>query len=483
MNSKPRKRSPRRRRPSKAVIDLLDLQAIRKERCRRNLYYFVQRAWPILEPITPFVPGRHIEAICNELQQIADSDGLTNLVINIPPRHMKSLIVSVIFPVWLWIRNPGLRILSASYSLSLATRDCMKSRALIQSDWFQQNWSELITLKADNNQKTRYENTAGGLREIASPEATTTGLGGDILIVDDPLDAMDAHSDTRREACLTWYKESFENRLNSPTKGARICVMQRLHENDLSGYMLSQGYKHLCLPAEYSTTHPFRSPQDWRTTDGELLWPEQFPQEVLDSYRQNGSTFYAGQYQQLPAPEGGTIIKSEWLMFWEGIREKLPPGGEFVQSWDLAFDGKADSDYVVGQVWYVHGADYYLVEQVRGQWDFPATIDQFLGLVDKYKCSRRYVERKANGAALIDSLKHRVPGIIAVSPTDSKIQRVYAVSSKFESGNVYLPQNARWVESYVYELTVFPAGAHDDQVDATTQLLSQYKRAARLQTM
>lgn len=450
-----------------------------RELATRCLYDFVEQSWPVLEPVTPFVPGRHIAAICAELQVIADdSDTLHNLCINIPPRHMKSLIVSVMFPVWLWIRNPGTRILSASYSLALATRDCMKSRTLIQSDWFKANWGDLFTLEADNNQKTRYGNDKGGLREIASPDATTTGLGGDVLIIDDPLNAMEAHSDAAREHCLTWYKESFENRLNTPTRGARICVMQRLHEADLSGYMITRGYDHLCLPAEYSSTHPFRSPKDWRTEDGELLWPEQFTQAVLDGCRELGSAYYAGQYQQLPAPEGGAIIKREWLQ----VYDKLPPGGEYVQSWDLAFDGKTTSDWVVGQVWYVHGADFYLIEQVRGQWDFPATIEQFSRLVDRYQCSRRYVERKANGAALIDSLKHKIPGIIAVNPTDSKIQRAYAVSSKFESGNVYLPIVARWLDAYIYELTTFPAGMHDDQVDATTQILSQYKRAATLRT-
>lgn len=450
-----------------------------RELAERCFYDFVQQAWPILEPTTPFVPGRHIETICGELQRVAESDTLELLLINMPPRHMKSLLVTVMFPAWRWIREPGRRTLSGSYSLALARRDCMKSRTLMQSDWYQANWGDRFQFSTDLNQTSRYGNNQGGLREIASPDAATTGLGGDDLILDDPMDAQDAHSEAVIESTLNWFKESWANRLNNPKKGALICVMQRLSERDPSALMIQQGYRHLCLPAEYSHTHPFRSDLDWRTEDGELLWPERFTTDVLDIYKANGSAYYAGQYQQLPAPEGGAIIKKDWLLFWD----KLPAGGEYVQSWDLAFDGKTTSDYVVGQVWYVCGADYYLVDQVRGQWDFPATIEQFQRLVDRYKCNRRYVERKANGAALIDSLKHSVPGIIAVSPTDSKIQRVYAVSSKFESGNVYLPANARWVDSYIYELTTFPGGTNDDQVDATTQVLSQYKRASGLRTM
>ena len=271
-------------------------------------------------------------------------------------------------------------------------------------------------------------------------------------------------------------------RLNDKKRGAYVIIMQRLHEEDLTGHILSTetGWDHLCLPQEYEAKHPhpivsslgFKDP---RKTEGELLWPErEGPKEITELKHRLGSMGTAGQLQQRPSPPEGGMVKRTWWKFYDTPPTKWD---KLIMSWDCAFKDseKNDNDFVVGQVWGLIGADTYLVDQVRARMDFPATVEAVKSLCAKHPAvSAKLIEEKANGAAVIQTLTRKIPGIIPINPDGGKQSRVAAVSAYIEAGNVYLPNplGRTWVNEFIEECAKFPAGAHDDQIDALSQALN-----------
>jgi predicted phage terminase large subunit-like protein len=449
---------------------------IQAEKARRNLREFISQAWHVVEPSTPFVGGWHIDAICEHLEAVSRGE-IRNLLINVPPRHMKSLAVTVFWPAWEWATWPERRWLFASYALGLSVRDSVKCRRLIESPWYQANWCRVFELTSDQNTKTRFDNSATGYRLATSVGGSATGEGGDRITIDDPHQVSEANSDAIRESTLTWWDETMSTRLNDPRAGARVIVAQRVHELDLSGHVLEQGgWEHLCLPAEFEgKTFTSIGWEDPRTVEGELLWPERFgPTEIEALKRSLGSYAAAGQLQQRPAPAGGGMLNKSWWRFYQE-----PPAhfDSVLQSWDLAFKDGPTSDYVVGQVWGAKGADRYLLDQLRARMDFPATVAAIRALTAKHPSAGEIlIEDAANGAAAIASLRREIGGIIAVRPDGGKIARAAAVSPQIEAGNVYLPDlNLQpWVADLILECSRFPKGAHDDQVDALTQALNRF---------
>lgn len=453
----------------------------------RSLAAFAGQAWHVVEPATNYVHGWHIDAICEHLEAVTRGE-IRNLVINIPPRHMKSLLVSVFWPTWEWATHPERRWLFSSYAASLSIRDSLKSRRIIESPWYRRHWGHVVELTTDQNVKARYDNTATGYRIATSVGGAATGEGGDRVVCDDPHSAQDADSDAVRASTLSWWDEVMSTRRNDPKAGSRVIVMQRLHADDLTGHVLAQGgYEHLCLPAEYEpnvTIDTSLGRPDSRTRDGELLWPERFGHdELADLKLRLGSYASAGQLQQRPSPaEGGAVNRGWWRTY------AVPPArcDRVIQSWDMAFKDLDTSDYVVGQVWGRVGAECYLLDQVRGRMDFPTTQRAVRALKAKWPATGALlVEDKANGTAIIASLRKDVPGLIAVNPEGGKQSRISAVAPFIEAGNVYLPEPeaAPWVGDYIEEHAQFPNGAHDDQVDATSQaLLRLLVQTGRLET-
>ena len=323
---------------------------IEAEQARRSLPAFVRAAWPVVER-SPLVWGFHVDAICESLEAVARGES-RRLMINLPPRHLKSTLVSVLFPAWLWITYPHLRLLCASYGIDLSTRDNLRARRLVESAWYQERYGRRVRLASDQNRKTRFETDEGGARYATSVGGAATGEGGDLLILDDPHKVDEASSAAARETALEWYDTVFATRLNDPATGSIIVIGQRVHEHDLFGHLLEiGGFDHVCLPAEFDPTHPFLWPNDPRTQEGELLCPERFgPNEIADLKRHLGSYGTACQLQQLPAPAHGGIFQRHWWN-WYDPNEKLPAFDEILQSWDLTFTGNPSSDFVVGQVW------------------------------------------------------------------------------------------------------------------------------------
>lgn len=434
----------------------------------------------MVEPGTKYVPGWHLDAIADHLEAVSYGH-IRNLLINMPPRHMKSLAVSVFWPCWEWLQWPERRWLFASYAGSLSIRDSLKCRRLIQSPWYQRHYGHIYQLTKDQSGKVRFENNRTGYRLATSVDAAATGEGGDRVVVDDPHNVREATSEAVRESTLTWWSETMSTRLNDPKRGAKVIVMQRVHERDLSGYVLEQGgWEHLCLPAEYEGSRTITSIgwSDPRTTPGELLWPERFgPDEITRLKRELGSYAVAGQLQQRPSPAEGGILKRNWWRRYSRPPEKFD---RLIMSWDMTFKETKGADFVVGQVWGLLGADAYLLDQVRDRMDFPGTVAAVRSLTAKWPdVLAKYVEDKANGPAVIQVLQREIPGILAVTPEGSKEARVHAVSPMIEAGNVWIPDPALapWVHDFVEECAAFPFGRNDDQVDAMSQALSRLMRA------
>jgi predicted phage terminase large subunit-like protein len=447
----------------------------------QSLPEFIRQAWHVVEPATPYVHGWHLDAISDHLKAISVGH-IRNLIINIPPRYMKSLSVCVFWPCWEWTDRPSLRWLFSSYSDRLAIRDSLKCRRLIDSPWYQERWGDVFHLAGDQNEKSRFENNKTGYRLATGVGGAATGEGGDRLIVDDPIKAKDADSDAIRATANTWWDETMSTRGNDPKTVAKVIIMQRLHDDDLTGHVLhkmrdgGEHYEHLCLPAEYEP-RVFVSGIGWsdpRAEDGTLLWPERFNAENIQALKKSlGSYGASGQLQQRPTPRGGGMIKRAWWKFY-----KVAPTAfdRIVDSWDMTFKDSKSSDFVSGQKWGKIGADAYLLARIHDRMDFPTAQQAVKNLAAiPPHAPAKLIEDKANGTAIIASLQRIIPGLIPVEPEGSKQARASAVSPFIEAGNCYLPDPsiAPWIEEFIAECASFPLGAHDDDVDAMSQALSR----------
>jgi len=480
-----------------------------------DLRGFVRKAWHLLEPDriedgqrrTTFRSNWHIDAICDYLEA-ARAGEIRRLVINIPPRHMKSLTVSVFWPAWRWTFEPELRFLTFSHDQDLANRDATKSRDVIRSPWYRERWPH-VELKGDVNRVSRYENTRTGHR-IAEHVRGGTGEGGDVIIIDDPHEAEKVLSDVERPKVLRWHSNTVASRFNDPSKGVQVLVMQRLHEGDLTGHVLEQeGWTHLCLPARFDRKHPFRWPDDPRTEDGELLWPEHVPEHELNSL-QSGMTArdIAGQFQQVPAPlEGDMLKRKDWryydreLSFYaerrrfdRTVAEELASAiGSFrfiVHSWDTSLKDREKSDYVSGTAWGVIGANHYLLRRVHARLGFNATVDAMENVGEwarelwPHLPHYIVVEAASNGPDAVLELKRRLTGVVSWPARGTKQMRAEAASPALEGHNCFLPGYALEdgsgydprtptdVQEFVEACATFPAGAHDDDVDSWSMAIN-----------
>jgi predicted phage terminase large subunit-like protein len=465
------------------------------ERCRASLAYFIRQAWHVLEPATTFADNWHIDAIAEHLQAVTAGE-IRKLLINMPPRGMKSRGVAVFWPTWEWATKPHTRWLFASYAADLSTRDSLACRRLIESAWYQSLFGDVFRLTSDQNVKSRFENDRTGIRIATSVGAATTGEGGDRLVIDDPHNVKDiaGDSDAKREAALTWYKEAWSTRGNDPKTATKVIVMQRLHERDLSGFALEEegGFEHLCLPMRYepkrfvfldgrrqevetsslATSIGFTDP---RTTDGELLHPDRFGEEQVAALEKVlGSFGAAGQLQQRPSPRGGTIFNRNHWRFYRA----LPTLDEYVISVDCTFKDLVTSDYVAIHVWGRKGADKYLLHRTKEQLGFAATVQAVRAVYAKFpKAVAVLIEDKANGSAVIETLKSEIAGVLAITPQGGKVARAYAMQPEQEAGNIWLPDPSidAGIEDFIGEASSFPSVPHDDETDAMTQAINWYR--------
>jgi len=446
---------------------------------RRSLKEFTKSSWQTIEPGREFYDNWHIDAISEHLQAVVEGD-IKRLIINIPPRHMKSISVAVALPAWTWTVFPQKRFLFASYAASLSVRDSVKCRRLIDSPWYKQYFGESFKLTGDQNQKQRFENDKTGHRIATSVDGALTGEGGDIIVIDDPHNVREAESSTVREGVLEWWDQAMQTRLNDPKTGAFVIIMQRVHENDLTGHIIAnemENWDHLCLPARYEIGHPSLTTSslnftDPRTKEGELLWPERIDEKTLDNLEKSlGSYAAAGQLQQRPMPKGGGILKSEWWVPWE--KTDLPEIEYVLQSWDTAFSTKEKSSYSARTTWGVFRKNGQINAIVLDMWYDRVTYPELRKIAqesyEEYEPDAVLIEKKASGQSLLQDLRMAGIPVIPYSPDRDKEARAHASSALLEDGRIYFPFDKKWAKNLIDICAAFPAGDNDDIVDTCTQ--------------
>lgn len=464
------------------------LLMLMKERTRReavkSLHPFLEHyAWPVLQPGTPFIDNWHIHAICEHLEAVSTGQ-IKRLVINLPFRMLKSTIVSQAFPAWEWITRPHLQYLTASYAKDVATRDAVDSRKIIESPGYQNAWGDNFKMTSDQNVKTRYENSSKGSRVVTATDAAGTGFGGNRIIIDDPVSAAEADSETARAASIEWWRGTAATRLNNPQEDAIVLVHQRLHQADLTGYVLAEekGWEHLVLPMRFdeslrkTTILGFRDP---RKKDGELLSPKRLNEAtVVEMEERLGKYHTDAQLQQNPSNREGSIFKQkDWRFYHERPEFMVSQMDEIIWSWDCSFKGTATSDYVAGHCIGRKGANKYLLGRVCERMGFSATKTRIENEQARMPYAEKtiavLIEDKANGPAIIDTLEEDVPGLTPITPQGGKVVRAHAVQPQHEAGNFYLPSPTmpgfEWVNDFMGLFSKFPGVKNDDDIDAWTQ--------------
>lgn len=441
----------------------------------RSLSEFIKQAWPIIEPGVTYIENWHIELICEYLQAVRQGQ-IRRLVVNIPPRHMKSINVTICFPAWTWITEPEKQFIKVSYSDALSRRHNILCRDIIQSDWYQRNWGDSVQLKYDVNRQNEFMNTKQGVMFSTSTGGSLTGMGANCIIVDDPQSPLMANSEAERQGTIDFFKNTLQTRLNDPVNDSIIIIMQRLHEQDLTGYVLSEnlGYEHLCLPAEAEEhtviTFPISGKEVVRE-EGDILNPQRYTKETLSELKKSmGSAQYAGQMQQRPAPAEGLIFKREWLT--DFYKDGACPNTQDIQSWDMAFTKSEGSAKVAGYVMGRYHADIYIKDLVNEKMDFVESVAAVRTMSGKWpKARAKVVENKANGPAIVNTLKKEIAGMVEFNPQGSKEERAMSVTPYFEAGNVHLPdpKTHPWVHDLIEDLLKFPKGQYKDTVDALVQ--------------
>lgn len=458
--------APRRRVNGVRVDDALLLDAV----LRQDLASFAAKTFHTVDPATRYLDNWHVRLICEHLEACARGD-ITRLVVNVPPRHLKSICVSVAWPAWLLGHDPAARIMAASYSRELSVKHALDCRLVVTSPWYRRIFPG-VRLAPDQNEKHRFQTTARGHRIATSVGGTATGEGADVLIVDDPHNPRQAMSDVARVAALDWFDQTFSSRLNDKKRGAIVVVMQRLHARDLTGHLLDKGgWRQLSLPAEAErrTIIDFGGVRI-RRMPGELLHPaREGPAEIARAKRELGSYAFAAQYQQRPTPLEGGIVKAAWFR-----RYRVAPAHprRIVQSWDTAHKAGALNDPAVCGTWAETETGFYLLEVVRRRMEYPELKRTAKSLAGKWAPDAVLIEDKASGQSLVQDLRAETSlPVIALRPVADKLTRMSTTSPAIEAGRVFLPDSAPWLNDYEAEMTGFPNGAHDDQVDMTSQFL------------
>jgi predicted phage terminase large subunit-like protein len=516
------------------------LEAVEMKLCAGSLAEFVRLAWHVVEPGRPYTHGWHIDFICAHLEAITEGRRLDSgkyynrLLVNVPPGTMKSLLTNVFWPAWEWGPKdmPHLRYVCAAHKVdNLSARDSRRMRELITSEWYRARWGDRVSLASDQNEKLNFQNQRGGFR-IATAIGSLTGIRGDRVIIDDPHSVESAGSETMREAEVTTFLEAIPSRLNDPIKSAIVVIMQRLHQEDVSGVIIERklGYDHIMLPMRYD---PLRAAptmlglEDPRQAEGELLFPARFPREIVDrDERVMGPYATAGQHQQEPAPRGGGVILRDWWTLWEG--DAYPRMDLIVASLDTAYTTKQENDPSALTIWGVFSGDaasestgfvnrsgkmrnnqseasrfdkgarianllpddpastprIMLMYSWTQRLELPELVQKVADSCRRMKVDLLLIESKAAGMSVAQELRRLYGrddwGVQLINPgANDKLARLYSVQHLFSEGVIYAPDTT-WAEAVIGQCEVFPKGKHDDLVDTTSMALKYLRESGVL---
>jgi predicted phage terminase large subunit-like protein len=434
--------------------------------CRSDLLKFTEVMFKARKGVS-IKRNWHQDEICNALERVVIGQS-KRLIINVPPRSGKTEFAVINFIAWCMGNWPDSEFIHASYSNRLATNNTFNARTVMQHEVYAEIFGT-PKIRNDSNAKDEFRTEQGGVVYATGNNGSITGYGagkmrslfGGLILIDDPHKAGEANSDVMRQNVIDWFSTTMESRKNNPDTPI-IIIMQRLHENDLSGFLLGGGngekWDHINIPA---------------INDGVSFWPEQFPIDDLRRMEASDSYRFAGQYMQQPAPIGGGIFKTDW---WKYYRV-LPAVKRIIQSWDTAFQVKTSSDYTVCTTWAECQNGYYLIDLFKQKLEFPELKRAAVSLHEKHKPHAVLVEDKASGQSLLQELRRdtKIP-LVAIKVDTDKISRAFAVTPLIESGRVYIPEGAPWLPEFIANLGMFPNAAHDDDVDSVTQALNYLAR-------
>ena len=461
-----------------AGLDLAEYEAL----VRADFAGFAERAFHELNPQTDFATNWHFRVIAAKLTAVYQGR-IRRLVVNMPPRHLKSHLASVAFPAWCLGRNPSLQVLCVSYAQDLADKLARDCRRIVMSDWYRRLFPTRLAPR--HQAVAEFETTQQGSRLATSVGGVLTGRGADIIVIDDPLKPEEALSQAQRRSANEWFDHTLYSRLTDKEKGSIILIMHRLHEDDLVGHVLAQeDWEVVRFPAiaeadERYLIDTLAGPRVFTRACGEALHPARESLAMLEQIRRTiGEYNFAGQYQQAPAPLGGGLVKAAW--FRHCAQDEMP--GQFervVQSWDTASKATELNDFSVCTSWGILGKDLYLLDVLRRRMEYPELKRAVREQYARFRPSVVLIEDKASGTQLIQELI--AEGLYAVTryqPQSDKVMRMHAQTAMIENGFVHLPDAAPWLAQYLHEITTFPNGRHDDQVDSTAQMLDWFKRGS-----
>lgn len=453
----------------------------------RSFYNFFLMAWPHMDPAHLLV-NWHVELLAEEMEAVARRKH-REVVFCIPPRSLKTQLMSVAFPAWVWTWFPAAKFITASNEMTLAARDAVVMRRLIRSEWYQRRWGPHspflqrlstgamhpgVDIVGDQDNKTFFQNTAGGHRFCCTPGSNVTGHGGDFILCDDPHPAQKGESEADRDRVLTWWNEAIPTRLNEPDRGVKLVIQQRVHRSDLAGQCIARGYHKVVLAMEFEPDHPDLHPKDPRKIPGEILHKSRISREALDSLKLSlGPYGTAGQLQQRPAPREGGLFKRGYFRIVDAIPAEAHH--QRVRGWDLASKqpepGK-DPDYTVGVLMCRDSEGRFYITHVERFRDTPDKVREVMLALASWDQTHTGIRLPKDpgqaGVAQAEDLVRRLAGYsaTAVPQTGDKWTRAQPLAAQAAVGNISLLRGG-WNEAFLEELCDFPNGGHDDQVDAT----------------
>jgi len=444
---------------------------------QKDISAFIQKTFETINTETEYIHNWHIDLISTYLSEIYKGN-IKRLIVNIPPRSLKSISISVAFPAWILGQNPSARIIVASYSEVLSLKHSTDCRLVVSSDWYKEVFPN-FQINPKQNEKYKFATTKNGYRFATSVGGSLTGEGGNYLIIDDPHNPQQIMSEKYRQKTLNWFSNTFSSRLNDKKKGVIIIVMQRLHPNDLTGYLLSKGenlWHHLSIPAiaeknEKISIGGFRKCRK----KGELLHSQRESKKEIERIKiEMGSYIFSAQYQQNPVSINAGMLKPKWIRRYK--LNEIKPLKNITLSFDTAIKVGEKNDPTVCTVWSMKENNYYLVESYREWLEYPSLKKFAIDLIEKWNPDNILIEDKASGQSLIQDLKQEISHpVIGIKVSKDKITRFASISALIEAGRVFFPSDALWLADFENELYLFPNCEHDDQVDSLTQFLNWMK--------
>ncbi len=450
-------------------------QAIHDGMIKADYATFIAQVMATLEPGTDYTHNWHIDLIADRLERVR-AGGCTRLMINLPPRSMKTIQISIGFSAWILGHNPTRRIICVAYSAEVAKEQAVQFSRVINSAWFRRIFPECRPVVP--NRTMEWKSSVGGYRLATSVEGSVLGRGGDYIILDDPNKGQEIYSKVAREKVKNNYDHTISTRLNHPKESAIVCVMQRLHDDDLAGHMLRQEeFETVKVPAialedetwdlGYGLTHSRRA--------GELLQPDRMGEAEIDRQRRKmGNTAFNAQYEQQPVPDDGIVIRKHWLRYYD------EPSESYIlrmASWDTASTLSEDADWSVGTVWGLVDRELHLLHVERVRLEAPELTQLIEQVHRQHQLSTTLIEDGDFGRGIAQNLRRssRYCHPLTSKPLVDKLARMQAKSVMFETGKVFLPRDAPWLATYLDELLGFPNRRHDDQVDSTSQALDWFQ--------